>query len=498
MIRRVVNWLAILTSIVLLVAACLWFYFERRWSAWDENGPSATPYSAFVAGPIGLEVFPLKYAVVLNKISREAFLRDPEAVSFSDPTSDPTENLSVWEAYGFLPNPASTGQAPCGPEAGNELPFGFAVTDYLPLSAVETPVEFVGFTCAACHSGRVRHTDGFSEIVVGMGNPELDVIGFSDAVRTAILDPKLTVDAIYEAYGEICPAPQPDGMIGQVAGWIEGQIERQIIAAWIDQFRSTVADEIGRYGPPRWPHGPEIHSADTARHLLEPAGPGRTRPFRSVVRVTLELPGVENMAFSKIPAVFEQRSDLRPRSQFDGSILDPVTRSFIAAYASGATPTALAKPEIARSVRQAAAYTETLGIDAPLPAFAATFPALAPSPQEIAAGRAVYRTHCVACHGDRDPVSGAWVPEGSQLHEIAFLKDIGTDPERVLFPNGPLLPLSLWTALPQAGAPLDAQKARLAEARDAALAAHRYAEAQLWSDQLERLNLNSRRFRLGH
>lgn len=478
MIRNVVNWSTILLSFFLILAACVWFWMEGQWAAWDKDGPSSTPKDAFVHGPIGLEVFPLKYAAVLDRVSRHAFLRDPE------------DARSVWEVYGFLPNRESQGRDPCAAHAAQELPHGFAISDYLPLSAIETPVAFVGFTCAACHSGRIRHADGIGPIIDGMGNPELDVIGFSDAVRTAVLDPDLTVDRILREYQTMCPADS--------AGPIMDFVERQIIAAWLGQFRETVATEIGRYGPPRWPHGNEVHSPDTARHLLEPAGPGRTRPFRSVVRVTLALPGVENMAFSKIPAVFEQRSDLRPRSQYDGSIRDTVTRSFIAAYASGATPTALAKPEVARSIRQAAAFTETLGIEQPLPVFAARFPALAPDPEALAAGRAIYRQYCMACHGDRNPETGAWVAEGARLHEVMTVEEIGTDPQRVVFPNGPTLPLSLWTALPAAGSALEAQKRRLREAQEAAVAERRFAEARLWSDQLARLNLNARRFRLGH
>lgn len=477
MIRAAVNWAAILLSLALIAGAVAWFWAERDWARWDPDGPSAHPRPAFVEGPIGLEVFPLKYAAVLESVSGPAF-------------RPPGDTRSVWEIYGFIPDPQATGDPICADTAGRELPYGFNITRYLPERATRTPVEFVGLTCAACHSGRIRHEDGISGIIDGMGNPELDVIGFSEAVRTAMLDPSLSAEKILSAYEAQCPGEDP--------GLVPGLIERALIGAWLSGFRAAVAEGVKQYGPPRWPHGAEIHAPGMARHLLEPAGPGRTRPFRSVVRVALELPGVDNHAVSKIPAVFEQDPALRPRSQFDGSIRDPVTRSFIAAYASGATPTALSKPEIARTIRQAALFTERLGIDHPVPAFAEIFPDHAPDPALVAEGFAAYREDCAVCHGYRDPETDLWVAEGARLHRVTPVAKIGTDPERVLFPHGPLLPLALWTALPLAGEGLEAQRTRLDAAAETAARANRMAEAQIWSNLRARLDLNARRFRLGH
>lgn len=475
MIRTIVNWGTILLSLGVIAAAAGWLWLESRLAAWEPPAPGiAAERAAFVHGPIGLEVFPLKYAAVLDRVSGSAFRPDP-----SDPRS-------VWEIWGFLPNPAATGAPLCAATAATELPFGFNVTTFLPERAAHTPLAFVGLTCAACHSGRVRGPEGPGPVIVGMGNPELDVIAFSDAVRAAILDPGLTADRILAAYGAACPEDRP--------GWLAGRVERFLLDAWIAGFRESVAGGVLRYGLP-------VPAADLRSAEAIPAGPGRTRPFRSVVRVALDLPGEENFAFSKIPAVWEQAEEMRPRSQYDGSIADPVTRSMIAAYASGATPLALSKPAVAWSVRAAAAFTERLGLDpaAPVPRFSEAFPGLAaPDPAALAQGMAEYRTHCADCHGWRDPATGRWVPKGARLHAYMPVAEIGTDPERVLFPHGRLLPLALWTALPLQLDGLAAQKARLAGAAEAALAAGRHGEAWLWEARLRALRMAARQFRLGH
>ncbi|RMF38312.1 MAG: hypothetical protein D6754_07785 [Alphaproteobacteria bacterium] len=480
MIRALVNWIAIIASLVGLIAAGVWLYLEYRWADWAPVGTEAEQRkAAFVSGPIGLEVFPLKYAAVLEKLSGKAFKHHPD------------DSRSVWEIYGFLPNPKAKGEPVCEATAADELPFGFNITNYVPVRAIQTPVKFAGLTCAACHSGVIRTEKGASDIILGMGNPELDVIGFSEAVRNAILDPGLTGKAILEKYAEQCP---DDGQ-----GFLFDQVEAVLLDQWLKGLRAEIEAGVRQYGLPLWPHGAMPYAPDTPREALEPAGPGRTRPFRSVVRVALALPGAENYAFSKIPSVFEQRRDLRPRSQYDGSIKDPVVRAFIAAYASGASPVALAKPEVAHSIRYAAAFTERLGIDTPLPRIGDIFPDLPePDPAALAEGLAAFKADCAGCHGYRDPQTGYWVAEGARLHDFVPVDEIGTDPERVRFPNGPYLPLALWTALPQAGKGLEHQRERLDQARNSAVARQRMGEALLWSQQRERLDRAAREFRLGH
>ena len=481
MVRKIVNWAAVVISLVLLAASGGWLYKEAQWAGSAPAGASeAQQFAAFTQGSIGLEVFPLKYAVVLESVSRDAFITDTE------------DGRSIWETYGFLPNPAANNdQAPvCVSNAAQKLPYGFNVTNYLPKSAQKTPQEFAGLTCSTCHSGTLRTADGTTtEIINGMGNPALDVIAFTDAVRNAVLDPELTTSSILEAYKTQCGN---DG-----SGFFERQIENLLIWAWLRAARNAVGEGTAKEGLP-YP-GARLMDAD-----VMPAGPSRTRPFRSIVRVILELPGEENFAYSKIPAVFEQRQDLRPRSQFDGSIGDPVTRSFVAAYASGASLVALSKPEIADNIRNAAAYTEDLGIGIGVERFKDLFSDHQPTPEQINDGLLVYQDHCQQCHGFRPNYDEPWVAEGEKLHQFSPIKPlngeraIGTDPERVTFLYSNLVALGLTTTLPGRGDNLKSQRDSLLEAITEATEQRQPAVANLWGRHLDRLDLAARQFRLGH
>jgi mono/diheme cytochrome c family protein len=338
----------------------------------------------------------------------------------------------------------------------------------------------------------VLHTeDGKkTEIIDGMGNPELDVIAFTDAVRNAILDPDLSSKGIVEAYKQRCGTDE--------SGFIDRYIDRVLIWAWLRAAKTQVGKDISQEGLPY--HGAQLKQAE-----FIPPGPSRTRPFRSIVRVALELPGEENYAFSKIPAVFEQRIDLRPRSQYDGSIGDPVTRSFIAAYASGASLVSLSKPEMVDNIRNAAGFTEELGISIAVQRFEELFPNNVPDPVQVEAGLLVYQQHCTECHGYR-PTDGdrAWVAEGDKLHQFSpigapdDMNAIGTDPERVTFRYNDLLALGLTTTLPGRADNLEKQRDSLKAAQKMAREEGQPAVAYFWSRQLERLNLSARQFRLGH
>ena len=488
MFRRVVNTVAIVVSVLALVLSGAWLLLEQRWSAWSPpSGDLAeTGYAAFTHGAFGLEAFPIKYAVVAGRVSESSFETTLE------------DGRSLWETYGFLPNPkaADLKQQACQANAKEWLPYGFAVTNYLPQTAVQTPLEFAGLTCASCHSGHLRTADGsVSEIVSGMGNMELDVIAFSDAVRNALLDPELTADKILDEYETVCPNDE--------TGLIEGWIEAFMLDGWLNGARASIGGETSKYDLPF--HGPELKSAEAI-----PAGPGRTRPFRSIVRVAMDLPGGDNYAYSKIPVVFEQRQDLRPRAQYDGSLGDPVTRSFTAAYASGASVKALSKPEVVDDIKTAAAYTEELGISIPVKPFAAHFPEHVPDPAEVERGLAVYKEHCADCHGYRpiasDPTEvEPWVAEGEDLHKMEGVGPlappdggIGVDANRVTFRYAHDLPLTLWTSLPGNAAVAEVQEARLDKAKNDAVSAGEPALAYYWTRQKARFEQLKRAYREGH
>ena len=479
MIRFLVNGLVFLSSIAILAATVGWLYLERQWSAWEPpTGPLAeVGYDAFTYGSFGLEAMPLKYAAVIDKVSAAAFATGLE------------DGRTPWQAYGFLDNPrAGEDDAPiCAANAAQKLPYGFAVTNSVPESAIQTPLKFAALTCATCHSGAFRGADGsVSGIVSGMGNQELDVIAFTDAVRNAVTDPELTAEKILDAYGEQCPDDQ--------TGLIDGFVEGIILSQWLSGIRSAIGGDFAKYGMP-------YHGADKKNAKYIPAGPGRTRPFRSVVRVAVDLPGVENYAYSKVPVVFEQRTDLRPRSQYDGSIKSPVTRSYIAAYTSGSSILSLSKPQVSHAIRAAAKYTEELGLSIPVAEFKDIFPGKGPDQAAVAAGFEVYMSHCADCHGYRPLDGGTWVAEGAYLHQFENLDPargpnrLGIDDKRVTFRYAKKLPLPLWTALPGRGEVADAQAAALADQQTRAVSP---AFAYFWQQLGEKFQRDRRVYRSGH
>lgn len=468
MIGKWASWLAIALSALLIIATGGWLYFETTWRAPVIAGD---PEGAFAHRSIGLESFPVKYAAVMQTLSADSFFaKDAVGDIFGD--------------YGFVPNPVGA-DVTCAHNLPSWAPVGFGVSNYIPVKAIQTRTKFVGLTCAACHTAQLRMPDGSrGPIIEGLGNQELDVIAWTDGVRNAILDPNLTSAAILEAYDAQCGAR--DAAAGVADNWVERQIDGVIIGAWLDGFRASVKTDLAKYGLPH-------PGADIRDPELIPAGPGRTRPFRSVVRVALDLPGADNFAMSKIPAVWEQATDLRPWSQYDGSIRSPEARSLIAAYASGASVLALAQPDVAANVRGAAAYTETL---TPSVTYAATFGA--PDPAAVARGRSAYMEHCNDCHGHRK-VDGNWSVEGAaRIHRLTPLAEIGTDPERVTFRYAHMLPDALYTTFPQWAGDLEAQNTRLENLVQTAKDAGEPAVASFWLDQITKLNESSREHRLGH
>lgn len=473
MIGRWASWLAIALSAVLILATGGWLYLERTWRA-----PVITddPAGAFAHRSIGLEAFPVKYAAVMQTLSADSFFPKGQ-------TGD------IFEDFGFVPNPAGAERA-CESNVADWAPVGFGVSRYIPVKAIQTRTQFVGLTCAACHTARLRMPDGSrGPVIEGLGNQELDVIAWTDGVRNAILDPKLTSDAIIDAYAAQCAGfdEEGDGWLARnLVGPVQRQIDGVIIGAWLDGFRDSVKTDLSKYGLPR--AGADIRNPD-----LIPAGPGRTRPFRSVVRVALDLPGADNIAMSKIPPVWEQRTDLRTWSQYDGSIRSPEARSLIAAYASGASVLALGQADVAANVKGAAKHTENLK---PGVVYADLFGA--PDPAAVARGRDAYMIHCNDCHGHRDE-AGNWSLEGAdRIHQITPIGEIGTDDKRVTFRYAFMLPDALYTTFPQRGEDRKAQTDRLEILVTSAQDNGEPAKAAFWLGQIDKLDYAAREHRIGH
>lgn len=95
------------------------------------------------------------------------------------------------------------------------------------------------------------------------------------------------------------------------------------------------------------------------------AGPNRTQPFRSLVRIHRDRPGWSadghrmDQGFSKVPAVYHQDHTLHGNwAQFDGTAKDLIARSTLAASTAGANIYNLSRPDTAAHTKAAAEYIE--------------------------------------------------------------------------------------------------------------------------------------------
>ncbi len=115
-----------------LVVTGVFIRLERGWA----KPVFRDPEQAFRHGTIGTELMPLPVAYVLPDLFPEHF--QPGGPQGGD-----------WvEQFGFLRD--------SDPSANGGLPIGFVVSRYRPQSGAPSPVAFVGFSCALCHSTLIR------------------------------------------------------------------------------------------------------------------------------------------------------------------------------------------------------------------------------------------------------------------------------------------------------------------------------------------------------
>lgn len=361
---------------------------------------------AFRHGTIGTEVMPLPVAIVLPTMFPAHF--QPAGPQAGD-----------WiEQFGFLRHPDVS--------ANEGLPVGFVISNYRPQSGSPSPVPFVGFSCALCHTTQIRENkEQPGRIVLGPGSISLNLFAWLDAFQASILDGE-TASADGSA-DKLAPPPYRltlDG-IADTYRKLKGReldlAERVMTSLWLREIRGRVSAGLSRFDEP-YGHG------RSREPELVPTGPTRTQPFRTLIRSVLERPGNDMPVYSKIATIFSQ--DMRQRAQFDGTIADLNARSALAALAAGATVANMALPEISHNIRKASEYSKTLRS----PSYDDLFPEHAVRRDSVRAsrGRGVYRQYCVDCHGDRDMATGRWV-NGARTNTVVPVAEIKTDAERVMF-----------------------------------------------------------------
>ncbi|MER9630999.1 hypothetical protein [Mesorhizobium sp. M0296] len=385
-----------------LAATAVLIHVENGWAK-----PVFRPsQEAFLQGSIGTELMPLPVTSVLPDMFPEYFL--PGGKDAGD-----------WaQQFGFL----RYGD----PHYNEGLPVGFAISNYRPASGAPSPVPFVGFSCALCHSTEIRENDAHpGTILYGPGSVSLNLFAWIDAFQAAILarepsPPGQTFDAASPPPYRLTLASISDAYQAKMGRKL-GLSERIMIWAWLRQIRDRITGGLPRFDEP-------FGGAQSRDPQFVPTGPTRTQPFRTLVRSTLDRPGNDMPVYTKIATVYSE--DLRHRAQFDGTIANLYARSSLAALAAGATITNMALPEIAHNIRNASDFTATLRP----PRYDDMFPenAARRDAARVKRGWEVYRQYCTDCHGDRDSVTGGWV-NGAKTGEVLPVAELKTDPERVMF-----------------------------------------------------------------
>lgn len=439
--RRGVLWLVIGASAAALVATFIFLGVESRWY---QAEPARTPQQAFLAGTIGTELIPLTVLEVLPDLFPDKF---------------PAEG--GWVAkYGFV-SPAWRQQLVPSQNAGNlehtgsaGLPLGFTVSRLRPLSAFPSPVPFVGFGCATCHSTTIRERVGDPGIVVlGPGNPSLNLLAFFETIKAAVLEletpasspaPAATTSPAYVLSAANVSAKH------RLRGRQLSTVDELVLTGWISQARAAIESDCAANDEPRTSGG-DLYDSQKNR-----AGPMRSTPFRSLVRSLLNRPGRSaltddlDMSFVKFGTVFDQHG--KEWAQFDGSVRKLYSRSALAAYSAGATIETLSHPEVMRSVVESSDYVGGL----PSPTWDEVFPAAKVDRAKAQRGLAVYRQHCSSCHGLRSGEGGKWLADAqpgipSRLGEVMPVTEIRTDAARLTFSHLSQLPQAfhdLFSKLP--------------------------------------------------
>ena len=395
---------------------------------------------AFFHGTIGTEVMPLPVAQVLPDLYPQHF--KPLGKDAGD-----------WiDQFGFIRRDDVAADVPPGSDAeAGGLPLGFTVSNLTPGTGAPSPVKFVGIGCATCHTTRIRRSiDDRGVLVVGTGNPALNMFAWLDAFQAATLqklpdltapkDPArvrlplgveeselLTVDKVAEKYRARSGKDLTDVEKTAIGGWLQGIALQQ--AATIPRFDQP-------YG-----NGRSIEPG------IVPTGPGRTQPFRTLVRNVLNRPGSSMQVFTKVAPVYQE--DLLVWAQVDGGIKDLRIRSALAAMAAGASVEILDKDTVVKNIEDATDYTRKLAG----PRYEKVFPDLFAllDGEAVQRGQMSYMKHCAYCHGRPEKVApGGWSPMGqdSRLGAIIPYEEIGTDPERVTFRYFDELPDEIFAKFP--------------------------------------------------
>ena len=380
---KAIQVIAITLAGTLLVGTFALIFAESRWVDPDPSSPR----DYFLNGSTGTELMPLAVFQVLPILFPEQF--QPAGESGGD-----------WiNQFGFVRG---------SPDANYGLPYGVNVSHYRPKSGAPSPIPFVGFNCAVCHTANFeRAGQPRGTVVVGMANPRLDLVAFGDAIRRSILDEnRLTMSTIAAAYKSLNHKSLSFS-------------QRLAIRYWLRGARTSLKADLPMRGSP-------FSGSNLRNSALMPSGPGRNQPMLETVRFLIHETPMPNGGASKIPCLYQQQRRLR--AQFDGSVGDPLTRNSLAALGVGASVYNLKVPGILGTMQQSYIFVKTL--DGPRYADLNGADAHAPDQARVQRGHDAYVQYCSSCHGW--PQGDNWTT-GSRQGQVIPQSEVGTDPARVSF-----------------------------------------------------------------
>jgi hypothetical protein len=371
-----------IVAALFLAAAVGLVLIERSWV----DPEPANPRDFFLQGSTGTEIMPLAVFQVLPTLFPEEF--QPAGPAAGD-----------WvDQFGFLRG---------DPNVNEGLPYGINISHYRPKSGAPSPIAFVGFNCAICHSAKVHTGDDNGPVILGMGNSAIDLVGFGDAVKSSLLDEtRLTVSSIASTYETVTHKKL-------------GLVDKLVIDVWLSGARTAIRGDFPMRGTPF--SGPDVRSA-----ALMGSGPARNEPIKETVRFLIDETPAPDGGYSKIPCLYRQ--DRREWAQYDGSVHDPLTRNALAALGVGASVYNLRMPGILHTIQET--YLFVSALEGPHYADLVTDREGAVDTERAQRGRQVYQQYCSDCHGG--PEGSDWA-KGKREEQVIPASEVGTDNARVTF-----------------------------------------------------------------
>jgi mono/diheme cytochrome c family protein len=381
MLRKLQIFAVALSALFLAFVVGLLFA-ERTWATPQPQ----TSKDYFLYGSTGTELMPLPVFQVLPSLFPEHF--QPAGPNAGDWVTQ----------FGFVRGK---------PGVNEGLPVGMSVSSYRPKSGAPSPVQFVGFNCAACHTARIfRSATDTGALVYGMGNDAIDLVAFGDAIKSSLLDPRLSAHSV-------------DSVLHIRRGRGLTVSERVMTTLYLQQFRAALATEVPMRDLPFG--GMQLRDAS-----VMPSGPGRNQPMKETMRFLVRRTPIPDGGSSKIPSLYRQ--ERRVWAQFDGSVRDPLTRNSLAALGVGASLQNLRVPLMLNTLRQTYEYVKDLDP----PRFTDVFPEARIDSARAAKGRVAYATYCASCHGQPGDKPGTWV-KGARQGAVSSIAEVGTDDARTTF-----------------------------------------------------------------